>query len=285
MTGILDHMRTMTPDTLAGVRSDFDDLPAPVYVSRQPKNMVRIVEGATDLQVNRPAPKNPGMVRTADWNAPAMGDYPGEAGHNGDTCNGPCCDDSPAPVRPAGMSVRQREVMFGLVEQLDDLNAEDYVIAARKYIDKMDAANAWTPGKEGNASRWIGNLIKKVRELKARPVEVTAPANAAADASFQDIPNGYYAVGDAGPDDIHFFRISRFRDGGIKVQEQASDTLHPVRRGGRRTAILTTILHVGPAAASALYGQTIGRCGRCNRTLTDATSRARGIGPDCWDKM
>lgn len=283
---ILTRMRNTTVADLEGVRSDFDDLPTPVYVSRQPKNMVRIVEGADDLKVNRPAPKNPGMTKASDW---SHNDSPMAREARCLECSGfhaggaSCAGDSPAPVRPVGMSVRQREVMFGLVEQLDDLDAEDYVIAARKYIDKMDAANAWTPGKEGNASRWIGNLIKKVRELKARPVQMTTPSDA--DAPFQAIPNGYYAVADSGPDDLHYFRISRFRDGGVKVQEQASDTLHPVRRGGRRTAILNTILHVGPAAASALYGQTIGRCGRCNRTLTDATSRARGIGPDCWDKM
>lgn len=279
MTGILDRMRTMTPDTLAGVRSDFDDLATPVYVSRASKDMVRIVEGADDLKVNRPAPKNPGMVKAADWSGPDMGAYPGESGHNGDTCNGPCCDVTP---RPAGISVRQREVMVGLIDQLMELDTDAWTQAV-DYTRKMNENAAWTPGREGNASRWIGNLIKKVRELKARPMQVATPSDS--DASFQDIPNGYYAVGDAGPDDIHYFRISRFRDGGIKVQEQASDTLHPVRRGGRRTAILNTILHVGPAAASALYGQTIGRCGRCNRTLTDATSRARGIGPDCWDKM
>ncbi|HEY6794780.1 MAG TPA: DUF6011 domain-containing protein [Kineosporiaceae bacterium] len=25
--------------------------------------------------------------------------------------------------------------------------------------------------------------------------------------------------------------------------------------------------------------------GPCNRALTDETSRARGIGPDCWDRL
>ena len=30
------------------------------------------------------------------------------------------------------------------------------------------------------------------------------------------------------------------------------------------------------------YGQHTGRCGFCNRPLTDPESQRRGIGPDCW---
>lgn len=35
--------------------------------------------------------------------------------------------------------------------------------------------------------------------------------------------------------------------------------------------------------AKAKYGQIIGKCGHCGKRLTDATSRERGIGPDCWE--
>jgi hypothetical protein len=266
---ILTRMRRTTVADLEGVRSDFDDLPTPVYTSRRPKDMVRIVEGADDLKVDRPAPKNPGMVKSQDWS------------HNGDDCNNDrCCAPAPIPGPVDARSARQIEVMASLHMQLADLDPETAADAVA-YTTRMTVAGKWTAGREGNASDWIGRMIRKVRELKARPVVTVAND----DDKFQAIPNGYYAVADAGPDDIHYFRVSRFRDGGIKVQEQASDTLHPVRRGGRRTAILTTIQHVGPAAASALYGQTIGRCGRCNRTLTDATSRSYGIGPECRSKM
>ena len=33
------------------------------------------------------------------------------------------------------------------------------------------------------------------------------------------------------------------------------------------------------------YGLEIGRCGRCNRTLTDEASRARGLGSECASKV
>jgi len=280
---ILTRMRNMTPESLAGVRTDFDDAPAPVYRTKQPKNMIRVVEGADDLvHPNAGSGGGTGMSIAQDWTDRT--DLGGESGHNGDTCNNRMCCSGPTTT--PGMSDRQRETINGLILQLADLGDTDTWKAAVEYTRKMNENNAWTPGKEGNASRWIGNLIKKVRELKAIAAATPKPSTGDADAPFQAIPNGYYAINDSGaPDDIHFFRVSRFRDGGIKVQEQASDELHPVRRGGRRTAILKAILSVGPAAASALYGQTIGRCGRCNRTLTDALSRSRGIGPDCWDKM
>lgn len=38
-------------------------------------------------------------------------------------------------------------------------------------------------------------------------------------------------------------------------------------------------------AAVALYGKTIGRCGVCNRQLTNEESREYGIGPECRAKL
>lgn len=40
-----------------------------------------------------------------------------------------------------------------------------------------------------------------------------------------------------------------------------------------------------PEKYKALYGQRVGKCGHCNKRLTDAVSRARGIGPECWGRM
>jgi hypothetical protein len=41
----------------------------------------------------------------------------------------------------------------------------------------------------------------------------------------------------------------------------------------------------GDSDAGPRYGREIGRCYRCNRTLTDAVSRSLGIGPDCRSKI
>jgi hypothetical protein len=42
--------------------------------------------------------------------------------------------------------------------------------------------------------------------------------------------------------------------------------------------------HDGVRAAAVRYGQELEFCGCCGRHLTDETSRAAGIGPDCAAK-
>lgn len=92
-------------------------------------------------------------------------------------------------------------------------------------------------------------------------------------------PFGRYAVEMDGT--LKFFVAST--DG---LFAQASDDLFPVKGKEHRDEVIAAIA-ADPPAASARFGQEIGRCGRCNRTLTDETSRAMGIGPVCatkgWD--
>lgn len=260
MTGILDQIRNATPESIAKAGSSFDDAPASVYRPRVEREMIRVVKGATDLRDAMPA-------HMPNLNAGLVG--PGTI------------DTRPFKGQPTDA---QRNFINSLMEQLERLDHDTWQ-QGMDYILRMDEAGAWNPARDGNVSRWITNLRNKIAELKSQVQVETARTGYHTDDAHQDIPNGYYAVADAGPDDIHFFRISRFRDGGVKVQEQASDMLHPVRRGSRRTAILNTIQYVGWRNSQQLYGETLGRCGRCGRTLTDADSRARGIGPDCWGKM
>lgn len=276
---LLTNLRTWTADRTSDTRTDFDDLPRGHFSAAKRTGMTRIVEGADDLAYTGPRNQNPGMITTPDvTTAPPVG-------HDSNfQCDNPRCCPTAEGFPNDARSVGQIDLMKSLLEQLMELDSNGPTFAAAlEYTSRMTVNGRWTAGRTGNASAWIVRMIAKVRELRGTARVATPTTNA--DDRFQDVPNGYYAVADAGPDDIHYFRISRFRDGGIKVQEQASDTLHPVRRGARRTAILTTIQTVGPASAAALYGQTLGRCGRCNRTLTDSLSRSRGIGPDCWGKM
>jgi hypothetical protein len=102
----------------------------------------------------------------------------------------------------------------------------------------------------------------------------------------ETIKPGRYAVAIDGV--IKFYKIDRPTEGRWAgrtfVSVQASDELYPVRNPNARQEILNAIAVAGPAASLRLYGQEIGRCGHCNRTLTDATSRANGIGPICANK-
>lgn len=81
---------------------------------------------------------------------------------------------------------------------------------------------------------------------------------------------------------VRFYRVKARRNGGYFVDQQVSDNYYPVRQGATRGSILGSI-GKDPKAALALYGQELGRCGRCGRTLT-SEYRELGIGPVCIDK-
>lgn len=95
---------------------------------------------------------------------------------------------------------------------------------------------------------------------------------------------GYYAL--RGSDGVvKFYRIKKVLkgrwQGRVFVDAQASDEYHPVKSAQSLAHVLGGILR-DPDAAARLYASELGCCSRCARTLTDETSRARGIGPDCW---
>lgn len=98
------------------------------------------------------------------------------------------------------------------------------------------------------------------------------------------IEEGHYAVpGEDGA--LRFYRVNKGAKGGrwegrTFIEVQASDDYH--RLGGLKTELAVyRKIAANPQEAMLAYGREIGRCGHCNRTLTDETSRARGIGPVC----
>lgn len=103
------------------------------------------------------------------------------------------------------------------------------------------------------------------------------------------VPDGRYAIRDR-DDETHvrFFRVNTPTQGrwagSTFVAAQASDELHNIRNSTQREAILAQIAE-DIEGALRLYGTEIGRCGHCNRTLTDDDSRAFGIGPICRGKL
>lgn len=124
------------------------------------------------------------------------------------------------------------------------------------------------------ASEAISFLLALPRDTTAAP----APANAA-----PDVRQGRYAIV-AADGTVKFYKVDRPTEGRWAgrtfVKVQASDEWHPVRERHARSAILAAIA-ADPEGAMRRYGLELGRCGNCGRTLTDETSRAMGIGPDC----
>lgn len=115
-------------------------------------------------------------------------------------------------------------------------------------------------------------------------------APAATGGGLPDVPAGHYAIASRGDNDLLFVRVDRPTDGQwagrtfIKMIVGGKPDA-PIRDRAQVRSILERIIEAGPAEAGALYGQEIGRCCRCNRTLTDKVSRELGIGPECRRKM
>lgn len=102
----------------------------------------------------------------------------------------------------------------------------------------------------------------------------------------ETVPAGRYAIDtyDGAHNDIAFYKVDRPTEGKwagyvfvkLMVSDEEQRLPHAAARG-----VLRRIAEVGAEAASARYGQEIGECGVCGRTLTNDESRERGIGPKC----
>jgi uncharacterized protein DUF6011 len=100
------------------------------------------------------------------------------------------------------------------------------------------------------------------------------------------VPAGRYAL--RGEDDVvKFYRFDKPTEGKWAgytfLKAQSSDDLYPIRNQAEKNRILAAIAE-DILGAEQLYGQELGKCSRCGRTLTDETSRKRGMGLDCWNK-
>lgn len=93
----------------------------------------------------------------------------------------------------------------------------------------------------------------------------------------------------AGEDKLRFFKLRLPQRGRwvgyVFVEEQAGPQTYDVKHPERVAKILQAVLRDGLASALARYGKELGYCGKCSQELTDAESRARGIGPICWGKL
>lgn len=184
----------------------------------------------------------------------------------------------PAP-RTSVPTERQINYIGILIAELEELGDTEVKGRVMKVINGYDVPTA---------SKCIKALqLRKAQRIadKAASQPQVAPTN-----RYPDVPAGRYAVRSAtGNNDLDFFRVSRPTEGQWagrtfvkRVIGGHEDT--PVRGAQARQA-LQSIVDAGTFEAGALYGQTIGECGRCGRHLTDETSRAQGYGPECITKV
>lgn len=137
---------------------------------------------------------------------------------------------------------------------------------------------------KARASNFIGRLLNQPKRPAERPARVEG--NPMPPLTPPTVPAGRYALKEE--DGVtRFYRVDRPTEGRwagyVFVKIQASDDLHPIKDRSRKAAIIAAI-EEDPRGAAILYGQEIGSCGVCGRTLTDETSRAYGIGPICRER-
>lgn len=153
------------------------------------------------------------------------------------------------------------------------------------FIGTLLTERAMTVNKDllvGLSKREASDMITS---LIATPKPV-APTQVREASAKIEVPAGYYATPSAtGNNDLDFWRVDRPEDGKWQGYVFVKRILggHEPRRISRpeQNKALEAIEDFGIQQAAEKFGQELGRCYRCGRSLTDETSRSLGIGPDC----
>lgn len=98
------------------------------------------------------------------------------------------------------------------------------------------------------------------------------------------IEEGSYAITHPLDNTLHFYEVRKPTEGKwagfVFLSELSGENHIPMRDRGPRETVYAEIAK-DVVGALKLYGQKIGRCGHCNKQLTDEVSREFGIGPVC----
>jgi hypothetical protein len=166
-------------------------------------------------------------------------------------------------------SPKQRALIEKLTNELQGLDAA-LAEAAGEYTAHMDVHNLWTPGREGNISRWIDRLIAKVSELrKAQPAV--------------GIEDGMYVL------DGVIFKVQHAVHGS---GNQYAKRLVPNDPGQRAEFVYAPGMvrklrpeHRMTRKQAKEWGALYRTCCRCGRVLTAEDSIDRMMGPVCAGKL
>jgi hypothetical protein len=109
------------------------------------------------------------------------------------------------------------------------------------------------------------------------------------DTALTDVSNCYVALPSAtGNNDLDFFGVRTSRTSKrryiVRVIGGHSDTIIKGAEARKVAERLTALSPDELQEAVVRYGLAIGKCGLCNRHLTDEASRQRGLGPECASK-
>jgi Family of unknown function (DUF6011) len=189
------------------------------------------------------------------------------------------------PGTPGGMSgpkitPPQRKYLLDLIQKKqvkpDQEGKLDLIMKCLR-ISEDSEEYGMSKAKASELIDWFVKQPDKPRHLQ--PMAATE----ANKQQWPKVPAGRYAVPNQ-VDVLQFYTVDCPTEGRWAgytfLSVWASDEKHPIRNTETKLAILNKIA-ADPKAAAERFGQEIGRCGICGRTLTDATSRSIGIGPVC----
>lgn len=197
---------------------------------------------------------------------------------------------------PATTPLSQRQVLFitDLVTQINEARAG--VVPPMDPLDLADTLRFAGTLSMAGRSGYIDGLIRMrtAARRESRSAALTATAAvaatlpAASDGASVAIPAGYYAIDGAvlqDPQPVVFVAVieMRRRDGSVarRYRRVVGGRLGGTYYGVRAQAIEAEVMRQGVLESAQRYAAQIGRCYVCNTRLTDADSRALGIGPDC----
>lgn len=140
------------------------------------------------------------------------------------------------------------------------------------------------PATKRGASELIDSILRT-------PKEKASTVGANIDDLLGDVSDGYYALPcKTDTNDLDFIKVATGKDSGKRYIKrvlggQGNIAISYAEQRAFAKNLYDLHQHAGDEPlmnARILFGMELGRCGCCGRTLTDETSRARGIGPTCW---
>lgn len=148
-----------------------------------------------------------------------------------------------------------------------------------RYAADCDSCGRHVPAEAGQLCKQDGRwLVTCVGGCKPADEVDAGPAHQA-----PQVDAGHYAIPSTGENDLVFYRVDRPTKGTYAGRTFVKMIVggHP-DRNVRRSAVAGILERIAADPdAAARYGRELGRCCRCNRHLTDETSRSAGIGPEC----
>jgi hypothetical protein len=171
-----------------------------------------------------------------------------------------------------------RKDLFASTAWFDQVNAMDHEEYAAHIARVKEQVKTVTKAR-------ASQIIESLLALPDDKTDNRATATAGSQSTTANVEAGRYAI--VRDEVTKFYRVDRPTEGKWAgytfVKVQASEEWYPVK-GAYKHQVLEQIAKE-PAEAMQRYGQELGQCGRCGRTLTDETSRALGIGPVCREEM